>query len=201
MIWTNCVEPPPPGFVVDRGEPVGFVIVTLPTEAVADDSAAAVAAVERSPATAAKAVLKFAVLKIGNRLLDEQGRFLIYIRTGNRSLSEPGGNRRLKPRRRTFRQVNEVRSHRRIASGQVPDKRLDGTGISIRRDDGLRIRLELTDCLIGNGWSDARASPCLTRATCTQQLGSKRLLRLVRYASNCSNYLFSDCKFVLITLH
>src|SRR5450631_823397 len=45
--------PPPPGVSVDRGDELGLIITTLPTELSANALAAAVAAVERSPATAA----------------------------------------------------------------------------------------------------------------------------------------------------
>ena len=54
LIWKNAVEPPPPGFVLVRLPTLGFTTTTLPTEVFAEFVAAIVAAVERSPETAAK---------------------------------------------------------------------------------------------------------------------------------------------------
>src|SRR5450432_1620471 len=51
--WISEPAPPPPGVSVDRGDELGLTIITLPTELSANALAAAVAAVERSPATAA----------------------------------------------------------------------------------------------------------------------------------------------------
>jgi hypothetical protein len=51
--WISEPPPPPPGVSVDRGDELGLMITTLPTELSANALAAAVAAVERSPATAA----------------------------------------------------------------------------------------------------------------------------------------------------
>ena len=45
--------PPPPGLLLDPGDVFGLVTTTLPTELLAKAVAASVAAVERSPATAA----------------------------------------------------------------------------------------------------------------------------------------------------
>jgi hypothetical protein len=53
--WIGNVVPPPPGWVVDADEVVGLVTTTLPTEAAEEASAASVAAVDKSPATAANA--------------------------------------------------------------------------------------------------------------------------------------------------
>ena len=55
VIWKNGGEPAPPGSLGNPGDRFGFTMTTLPTELVADDTAASVAAVDRSPATAAKA--------------------------------------------------------------------------------------------------------------------------------------------------
>jgi hypothetical protein len=63
-IWTNWVVPPPPKFVFNPGEPFGLVTTTLPTDVFAEAVAAAVAAVERSPATAAKAFWNSPFLKL-----------------------------------------------------------------------------------------------------------------------------------------
>jgi hypothetical protein len=54
VIWTSVRLPPPPGFVVIGCELFGLTMITLPTELVAEAAAASAAAVERSPATAAK---------------------------------------------------------------------------------------------------------------------------------------------------
>ena len=55
LIWKNAVDPPPPpGFVLVRLPTLGFTTMTLPTELFAEFVAAIVAAVERSPETAAK---------------------------------------------------------------------------------------------------------------------------------------------------
>jgi hypothetical protein len=54
VIWTSVRLPPPPGFVVSARELFGLTMITLPTELVAEAAAASAAAVERSPATAAK---------------------------------------------------------------------------------------------------------------------------------------------------
>src|SRR5258706_15744347 len=52
--WASAeTPPPPPGVRVDRGDALGLITITLPTELSANAVAAAVAAVERSPATAA----------------------------------------------------------------------------------------------------------------------------------------------------
>jgi hypothetical protein len=53
VIATIAVAPPPPGFVVVRNELFGFTTTTLPTAPTADSFAAAMAAVDKSPATAA----------------------------------------------------------------------------------------------------------------------------------------------------
>ena len=96
----------------------------------------------------------------------------------------------------SFRQVNELFSERRIGSGEIPDGSLDGAGISIRRDDGLRVRLELTDRLIRNGGvTQGQPMPDLRKTHTTT--GHRAPLRSVRHASNYSNYLFSECKLLL----
>ena len=63
--------------MVDPGDVFGLVTTTLPTEPVAEAVAAAVAAVERSPATAANAAWNCPSWKLGHGLLDEQGRLLV----------------------------------------------------------------------------------------------------------------------------
>jgi hypothetical protein len=55
VIWTTAdLPPPPPGFDVDLVDLFGFTITTLPALPEAEYAAAAVAEVDRSPATAAK---------------------------------------------------------------------------------------------------------------------------------------------------
>src|SRR5262245_54035895 len=55
LIWKTARLPPPPGFLGDPADEFLLMTTTLPKPFVADESAALVAAVERSSATAAKA--------------------------------------------------------------------------------------------------------------------------------------------------
>jgi ABC-type branched-subunit amino acid transport system substrate-binding protein len=55
VIWTSAVVPPAPGFVAVFDDLFGLTITTLPAAPAADEAAALIAAVERSPATAVNA--------------------------------------------------------------------------------------------------------------------------------------------------
>ena len=129
------VPPPPPGKVLAAGDLLGLVTTTLPEEPEAADFAAAVAAVERSPTTAANKAWNWPSGKGCHGLLYLQRRLLVDTHTRERSLGKACSNRRLETGPRALGNLNKLLRKRRISSRQIARRGLDRPSVGIWAGD------------------------------------------------------------------
>jgi hypothetical protein len=161
--------PPPPSVELGPVDVFGLVTITLPAEPVA----AAVAAVERSPATAAREAWNAPSWKLATASWISRAACWSMLAQAIAAWARPAAIRRFKLRCASFCKSDQLCGKRSVCSCEISCICLNRAGVSIWSDQSLRIGLKLTYQLSRNGWFQA-SGPYLTGGNREHHLDKQR---------------------------